>query len=167
MKILSGHVLRDHVILGGIAAFVCVPFWGMGNSLGFWFANILIDSDHYLHFIWLTRLKVTGFKAMLKFHEMLFSMRNHPDFISVEVFHTAEFMGVLAALSFLFPQFFKPVFLGCLFHIVVDFFHLFRFHILTKRAHSLVEYFLRKKRIIAKGGNPSALVAQLLEQQFS
>jgi hypothetical protein len=165
MKTLSGHVLRDHVILGGIVAFIGAAYWGFANSMMFWLVNILIDLDHYLHFVWLAKFKKIGFKSMFRFHEIFFSMRHHPDFIAVEIFHTAEFMFLLAIFTVLFPQVLLPIFLGCLFHMVVDFFHLLRFRIFTKRAHSFVEYFLRKKRIRERGGDPNALAASCLENE--
>jgi len=162
VKILSRHVLRDHVAIGGILALISIPLWGVKSSFVFWLANVLIDLDHYLRFIYLTKFKVLGINAMFRFYEELFSQRYHPDFLTLEFFHTLEFITSIGIFGFFFPMLFGPVFWGLSFHIGVDLVHLARSKILNKRAHSFAEYFCRRKKIILRGGDPNLVFANAM-----
>lgn len=154
MKLLSGHVLRDHVIIGGLAALVLLPFFGGWGSFAFWVANVLIDLDHYMRFVYYTGFKVFGIGSMLQYHDQIFERRKHPEFLSVEIFHTAEFLILLGALAIWAVPSLLPIFWGFVFHVVVDFIHLTRFRMLKNRSNSFVEYFIRRKNMLARGKNP-------------
>ncbi len=121
--------------------------------------------DHYLRFLFVGKWKAVGIKQMLAFFERSFQTRHHPDFLALDIFHTAEFLiGFAFAVFYAVPSLF-PVFLGVVFHMLVDLVHILRHRALTKRAHSFVEYFLRKKRIEARGGSPDALHAKIFQDQ--
>lgn len=154
MKLLVNHVLRDHVLLGGIVALGFLPFWGVWRSFVFWVATVLIDLDHFLHFLYCTRFKVFGVGPLFRFHEKVFEQRNHSELLSLEIFHTAEFLFLTGFLAAMVTPYLWPVCWGFVLHIFVDFVHLKHFKILTKRSHSLVEYLLRRKRMLAMGKDP-------------
>ena len=154
MKLLSGHVLRDHVIIGGLAAILSLPLFGGWGSFAFWMANVFIDLDHYMRFVYYTGFKVFGIGPMLRYHDKVFEHRKHPEFLSIEIFHTAEFLILIGVLAiWVFPGLW-PIFWGFAFHVVVDFVHLGRFRMLAVRSNSFVEYFVRRKKMLAEGKNP-------------
>ena len=163
MKPLMTHVLRDHVLFGGIVAGLLLPKFGFWNSAVFWASTVLIDTDHYFRFLYLTRLRTLDVRKMQRFFERAFPLRNHPDFLTVELFHTIEFMSLFGVCSAVFFPMMLPVWWGFLFHIGVDFIHLFRHRAFTKRCHSFVEYWWRKKKIILRGGSPDLLFENILK----
>ena len=154
MKALTNHVLRDHVLIGGIAAIIASPALGAWGSFWFWTATVLVDIDHYLHFLLATRFKAVGVKAMFRFHHELFERRNMPDFMILEVFHTLEFIALFGILAFNYFGLLRPVFWGIVFHMIVDFVHLSRYGILHKRPHSFIEYGWRRRRVLELGRDP-------------
>jgi len=155
MKPLMAHVLRDHVLLGGAAAVLLYPLWGFWPAFAFWLANILIDVDHYIHFLVLTRFEVLDFGTMFRLNEQAFQNRHRPDFLALEIFHTVEFLFVLGMVAFWLMPWLQPVFWGMLFHNLVDLVHLGRYGVLTKRTHSFMEYWIRSRRIRSRGGDPN------------
>lgn len=154
MKFLMNHVMRDHVALGGAAALAALPWFGWRGSLLFWLANILIDLDHYLHFAYARRGKSLGVKEMFLFHQSLFDQVRRPDFLALEIFHTVEFMALLGWLSFGVLPSLQPVFWGMAFHIGVDFVHLAKLGVFTKRCNSCVEYVLRRNAMLRRSLSP-------------
>lgn len=162
-KPLSIHVIRDHVLLGGLVAFFLLPQLGVTGSFMFWLGTVFVDVDHYLRFLLVGNWKSLRIKQMFAFFEKSFQTRHHPDFLALDLFHTVEFLLALSLAVIYFAPFFIPVLYGIGFHMIVDFFHLLRHKALTKRAHSIIEYYIRKKRIEARGGSPEVLNAQILK----
>lgn len=160
MAPLVSHVWRDHVLLGGVVASFLAFHWGIWNGLLFWLANVGIDVDHYLHFIASTKFKPLGFRPMFRFHEQVFAQRHRSDFIAIELFHTLEFLILFAVLTFFILPSLQPIFWGFLFHNVVDLVHLARYRIFSKRAHSFVEYILRRKKMEAEGKSPDLIFVE-------
>lgn len=163
MNLLSHHVLRDHVLVGGIAALCFVPFWGGYGSLIFWMSTVLVDMDHYLHYLVRNRFRKPGIPSMFRFHEEIFKQRNREEFLALEIFHTVEFMVLLSVVTFLFGGMLLPAFWGIVFHIVIDLIHLTRFGILRKRCHSLFEYFWRRRQFLAQGKDPKDIFIEALK----
>ncbi len=150
---LSHHVLRDHVLIGAAAALVFARSWGSQAGVLFWLANILIDGDHYLHFLIYNGLRDWTPGAMMRFHQALFVQAAREDFLAIEAFHTAEFVALAACAAWRWPWL-RPIFWGGLFHIVVDFVHLALHGIFAKRANSFLEFWLRCRRLKTRGLNP-------------
>ena len=151
MKILTGHVLRDHVVLGAIAAVTLLPHLGPWGAVEFWLAAVLIDIDHYLHFLYANRFKDWSIRGMFQFHHSLFDQRHRQDFLGIEIFHTVEFILPTGVLIWFYLPALKPVLWGILLHSGVDLIHLARHSILSKRAHSIVEFLIRRKRMEQRG----------------
>lgn len=162
MKALTNHVLRDHVLIGGVAALVLSPFFGLGDSLIFWIATVFVDIDHYFEFVWFTRFKQLGVKAMIRFFEELFQRRNREGFLALEIFHTFEFLIFLGLFAWWQGGVVLAIFWGVLFHMVVDFFHLLRYQSLGKRSPSFLEYAWRKKRYLLEGKDPKSIFEDAL-----
>ncbi len=156
-------MIRDHVILGGLVAMVLAPTLGIRGSLLFWVGTVFVDVDHYLRFLFVGKGKTLGLKPMFAFFERSFQARHHKDFLVLDLFHTAEFLILISLFIFFAAPFLLPVLWGIYFHKLVDFFHLLRHRALTKRAHSFIEYYLRKKQIEARGGNPDALNTKIFQ----
>lgn len=163
MKPLLSHVLRDHVLLGVLSSLSMVPFYGWPGSVLFFSANILIDLDHYAFFLWKTRLRYWDPAAMFRFFEEVHSRRDRPEFLVVEPIHTVEIFVLLAFGSFFGGGLFVPVFAGFFFHAIVDIVHLHRLRILTKRCHSLVEYFWRSARQRRRGLDPGVIDQEAMD----
>jgi len=100
---------------------------------------------------------------MFSFFEGCFQARNHPNFLVIEVFHTAEFLILLAAMAVLFPML-QPMLWGFLFHMVVDFFHLLRYKALTKRTYSVLQYLWLKHRFKKQGRDPDQFFSEIFER---
>lgn len=162
MKLLSGHVIRDHALIGGLVALILLPAFGVWGSFMFWAANVLIDLDHYFRFLYCTKFKILGIGPMFRFHEKVFEQRNRPGFLVLELFHTAEFLLLVGVLSAFIPVLW-PVFWGFLFHMLVDFIHLARFKMLTKRSYSIAEYFWRRRKLISTNRDPDLIFESALK----
>ncbi len=148
MNLLGNHVQRDHCGVGGIAALLLVPVWGWSSSALFWLANIFLDTDHYIHYLYAHRgNNPWSVAAMFRYHQSLFEQAGRPDFLVLEIFHTFEFLGLLGWISFFFWRPLIPVFWGSVFHMVVDFFHLSYHKVTFARAYSFVEYGIRRDRL--------------------
>ncbi len=155
MKALSNHVIRDHVIIGGIAAWLATPILGTSGSLAFWVATVMVDIDHYFNFLWRAKFRVFGISPMFRYHEQLFEKRHRPEFLAIEVFHTIEFIFLFGWTALYFKGPLLGAFWGIVFHMLVDFVHLGRYGILTKRSISFVEYYWRRAKMKAGGKNPA------------
>ena len=91
------------------------------------FASVLIDFDHYMCAVWDTK-KWSLFKAF-EYHERLMKIElkekrkrifRKGDF---HIFHTIEFHALVLAIGLIFSPFFY-VFIGMLFHSLLDLVHL-------------------------------------------
>ena len=162
MKVLANHVLRDHVLIGGVAALFVIPRLGLAGAFAFWIATVLVDSDHYLDYLIRSGFKKPGVGAMFRFHEEIFARCHQEGFLSLEIFHTLEFLVLFAWFAFHFGGLLPAIFWGMIFHMLVDLVHGARFGILTKRSHSFVEYFLRRKWLIAQGKDPGTAFREAL-----
>ncbi len=143
--------LRDHTILGGLAGAALYPVMGV-NALWFFGASVLIDIDHYLDFIYHNKLKDFSPSGMFRYHETLTRWWQSPEFMNMEVFHTAEFLVPLLVIALaLGSGVLRAVFFGCIFHIGLDVIFLAYHGITGKRIHSAAAYFSKKKALARKG----------------
>lgn len=148
---------RDHVIWGGVAAAALYPVLG-AKSLVFWGASAAIDIDHYMDYVYHNGFRDWSWRRMFEYHRILSQHWFSPQFLNMEVFHTVEFLAALFIVATLDPTgVVMAVFAGFVFHCLLDVVFLTREGILTKRAHSLTEYFLRKRAMEARGLSPTRL----------
>ncbi|HBG45585.1 MAG TPA: hypothetical protein DDW94_01185 [Deltaproteobacteria bacterium] len=155
---------RDHVIAGAAGAAALSPFIGWGESLVFMAASVLIDVDHYLDFLWHNRFTDFSLKGMFRYHAWLKERWLKPEFLNIEVFHTAEFLVPLLALSYRLGS--GPLFalwLGFFFHAAVDAIYLSANRVPFIRAHSFAEYFIRRRRLEKRGLRPALLYLEAVK----
>ncbi|OGP20326.1 MAG: hypothetical protein A2054_06110 [Deltaproteobacteria bacterium GWA2_55_10] len=149
--------LRDHVITGTVGAAVLYPLLGTG-SLAFWLASIFIDIDHYLDFLWNNRFTDFSVRSMFAYHDWLYKKLHRPEFLNIELFHTAEFLGPLLLIALWTDSgLLLSLWLGCIFHCMLDAVNLAVNRAPFVRAHSFTEYFIRRRLLAKKGLRPADL----------
>lgn len=163
MKPVFSHVIRDHVILGAFASLSMLPFYGGIGCCLFFLANILIDLDHYAHFLWVTRFRYWDIVSMFRFFEAHFLFRNRPEYLSMEALHTVEISVLITVATFYWGGVLSPIFAGLLFHAIVDVIQIVLLKVFTRRCHSLVEYFWRSRNMRRQGLDPVLIDQEALE----
>ena len=149
--------LKEHIAYGGAASVALYPVFGV-RTLLFFLASVLIDADHYLDYLYYTRFKNWSVKTMFKFHGTMAAWRNKPDICALEAFHTAEFLAALGALALAFHSVeLSLIFWGMIFHMVLDLIRLTQWKRVDLRALSFTEYWIRKKRMMARGIHPETI----------
>lgn len=151
-----------HVLLGSIAATALAPELGR-DAVMFGLASVVIDVDHYLDFLYYNRFTDWSVRRMLAFHAEVWNRRHRKDLIGLSIFHTAEWIALLAlgaTISGLTAIW--AALGGVLFHVALDLVSLGHHHILTRRAHSLIEYVVRRRRLMRQGLDPSLVFREAL-----
>ncbi len=155
--------LRDHVILGAAASIGLYAFTGV-EAIWFFCASVLIDIDHYLDFIYHSRLRNLSPKNMFSYHRTLQRWWKDPAFLNMEVFHTAEFLGILLFLTILLGSAtLLAIFLGFIFHISLDMIFLLYHGVFSKRTNSITSYFIRKRQMAEMGYDPAVLYRKAVD----
>lgn len=127
---------KYHILIGAILSLILLVFY---PSLGFFpiiaifLSSFIFDIDHYLFYV--KRKKDFNLKKSFYWHKK-FREGNKFHKPLTHIFHTIEFHLFLLILSLFFP-FVIYIFLGLLFHSLVDLLDL----IYAKRVH-VREYFL-------------------------
>jgi membrane-bound metal-dependent hydrolase YbcI (DUF457 family) len=147
--------LREHVIIGGAAVVVLFPFWGFWQSLLFWVSAVLIDADHYLDYLWKTGGKDWSPARMFRYYDHVIRHKNDPHNLGFSLLHTIEMFLLVYLLALTISYtFFMTILAGMLFHIILDMLWLSYHRLFFVRSYSLVEHFIRTKKMIKKGLNP-------------
>ena len=132
----------QHIIFSTIFCLILYPFIGL-NTLVVWVVSIFIDVDHYFWYI-INQKSWNLLKAYKKCKnkEFLFKYR-----YMLHIFHLNELLIIIGLLSF-FSIIFFYIFIGMLFHYILDWIHMYM-HPETKklRSWSLIMYIKRKLRI--------------------
>lgn len=151
---------REHLIYGTLASAALYPAIG-ADAVFFWGASIAIDIDHYADYLYRNGFTDFSVKGMLGYHAAMEGFWRRPEFLNVEVFHSAEFIipfYIIARLTG--STTLMAVFFGFVFHIVLDMVFLWRTGIFSNRAHSFAEYFLRKRAMERNGLYPSRVYSE-------
>ena len=144
--------LKEHLAYGGIATAALYPHFGE-KTLLFYAASVLIDTDHYIDFLYYSRMKDMSVKRMFQFHNTLAAWRNKPNLMALEAFHCAEFHLAILCLALYFGSSeLLFIFSGLMFHMLLDLIRLSQWKRIDLRALSFVEYIIRKKRMIRSTG---------------
>lgn len=156
--------VRDHTIVGGVFSLGLLPFLGV-KSLAFWAASVLIDTDHYLEFLYHNGLKSFSLKEADSYHRILGGWWSKPEFINLSIFHTVE---CLLLVYFVYYQLGSPwleaVFYGMLLHLILDVAFIYYLGGLPlKRAFSIVEFKIRKGIMERNGLYPKVLYEKALD----
>ena len=127
-----------HVILSTIFCIILYPFIG-NNAFIIWSASIFIDIDHYFWYIINKKSwnLVDAYKKHMK-KELNGQYKFH-------IFHLVELLILIGLLSF-YNKIFFYIFIGMLFHYIIDWIDLFiRYNKVKKgRTWSLLMYIKRK-----------------------
>lgn len=151
---------KDHVIYGTIAAAALYPSIGT-DAVYFWAASILIDIDHYLDYVYHNNFTDFSFKRMFDYHNALDRFWHSPEFLNLEVFHTLEFLAALYLVSlWTASTALLSVFLGFVFHSLLDVVFLAGHGVITIRAYSFTEYYLRRRRLVEMGYSPGEIYTE-------
>jgi hypothetical protein len=153
---------KQHITYGGLASVALSPILGKA-SIAFWIGSVLIDTDHYLEFIYHNRFSNFSIKRMLDYHCILGDWLSRPEFINLSIFHTLESLAIVYLLSKLLnSQWLVALFYGMLFHIILDTIHLYRQGATFKRAFSIIEFWIRKRFMRRNGLYPEVLYKKAL-----
>jgi hypothetical protein len=133
---LSSHVAQG-ICLGPVAYYLT----DLRTALIFSASVVLIDIDHYLHYIY--RKKDLSVRGMFSFYDEIWDRRE--SVFGISVFHTAEVLLLLVAAGHWYPLL-RVVAAGFLVHMLFDFLHLLWHRVPFARALSITEYFIRKKK---------------------
>lgn len=147
---------RYHALSGGIAALALVPVLGT-NSAAFFCASVLIDSDHYLDYLYRNKFTDFSIKRMFAYNKTLSEKTPEPHFLGLSIMHTAEFLLLVYAVAALTGfSLLWAVLWGLIFHMVFDLIYLQRRGLISKRALSLIEYVIRWNRLSRRGLHPES-----------
>ncbi len=145
---------RDHILLGSAASLALYPFIGL-KSILFWIASIGIDFDHYLDYIYHNGFKDFSLKKMFDYHRILQGMWGRPDFLNLSVLHTIEFLLPMILLALWMEWvWLQVIFFGFVFHIILDMIFLYKHKIFFLRSYSVIEYYIRRNRLLKAGMHP-------------
>ena len=141
-----------HLALGGLAAGALLPALGPEQSLAFWGASVLIDVDHTWHYVEHTGWRDWSLYRMVAFHYQIHPLVYRPDVLVLNTFHTAEYFLLVCLLAVqLNSSLILAVLWGSLFHALLDDLSLVWLGVPFVRAHSIVEYVIRRRRMLARG----------------
>ena len=157
--------LREHVVLGGGAALALAPILGPADSAGFFGASVLIDVDHYWDYLHRNGFRDWSFRRTFEFHARLFPRIGEPDFLALSLFHTAEwFLLVGLAAWWLGSSALVAVLGGMVFHLALDLARLARYRATFSRALSVLEYRVRRRRLVRRGLDPERAYREILAE---
>jgi len=88
--------LSEHIVLGGGAAIALAPTLGARGSLVFWASSVLIDVDHHWDYVYRNGFSDWSPAGMFAYHERMFAQIHRPDFLAMNLFHTAEWFLLVA-----------------------------------------------------------------------
>ena len=155
--------LREHVVLGGGAAVALSPVLGGTESLVFFASSVLIDVDHYWDYLGRNEFRNWSFRKTFHFHRMLFKNVHAPDFLAMNLFHTMEWFAAVYLASVWFGSaVLHAALAGMVFHLALDLARLTWYRATFKRALSLVEYWIRRRRLVRRGLDPDRPYADAL-----
>jgi hypothetical protein len=135
------------------------------EAVAFWTATVLIDTDHYLDFVYYNRCRDLSIRGMFRFHRLSFQKIWRRDFLDLSVFHTAEFfLGLYLLATWAGSSLLLAALLGAVFHLALDVFYLAWYRSVFKRAYSVVEYLVRRLIMIRRGDNPDRPFLEALDE---
>ena len=158
----------QHIALGTAGALALVPIFGLG-SLAFCSAAVLVDGDHYVDYILRNRFTDFDIRRAVRWNEMVFHEAKSGPFLSVEILHTVEALSIVGFVALITGPLGQAAFWGMVFHIVLDLIYLQRHRLLSKRAHSIIEFAIRWNLNKRRGTNlesPYRSASEALMEEF-
>jgi len=133
--------LSAHIAQGACLWPAAYYLTDLKTALIFSASVVLIDVDHYLHYIY--RKKNLSVRGMFSFYDDVWERRHA--FFGISVFHTVEVLLLLAAAGFWRTELWA-VAVGFFVHLLFDLFHFYRHKVPFLRALSILEFFIRRKK---------------------
>jgi hypothetical protein len=129
-----------HVLFGFIFSLIIYFFFNISliNFSLIFLSSFLIDVDHYIWYI--QKKKDFSLRKAYKFLKNLKERK-----LTLMIFHTIEFLLVLLFISFYY-SIFKYIFIGMIFHSVLDIIDLYSKNEIKLREFSLFKYLLTKDK---------------------
>lgn len=156
--------LQSHIIAGAVGATVFYPLLGLSRSFLFLTASVLIDSDHYLEYLWRTGAKDWSPKRMFRYYDQITTRNHEKTKVGFSLFHTVEIFALVYFLGkYVSFDFFMPILFGMAYHMVFDVVWLTYHKVPTTRAYSIVEYFIRRHDLRKKGIDPDEFYRKMFE----
>jgi hypothetical protein len=153
---LAVHVLRDHLLIGGLAAAGMVPILGYDGAAVFLMATVFVDLDHHWMFVWRSGFQnFFRLRKWMNYHRLVFESAKGKDFLGIDPLHTLEFLLLLAAIAANHrSRLLDSILLGCTLHLVTDAIHLLRHRRQFVRVYSFTEYVIRRRILLNRGIAP-------------
>lgn len=161
-------VVKDHVKASFGAGLLYSILWGIVCGIFVFLGSVLLDVDHILDFLWRSKsrrlFKKFNIQDILKktveFDYACCSPERlkRKDILIVLPFHTVEFLLIVLAAALLIQSAFlsavlMAIFWGALFHLILDVAYNIKLKTVPAvRTFSLVEYFIRKRFLMKRGG---------------
>jgi len=157
--------LRKHLIIGGAATVFLYFHWGLWRALLFWGATVLIDADHYWDYLWRNKFTDWSGWRMFRYYNLLEERGDEKNFYAFSLLHTAEiFLLVFLLAKFWDYNFFMTVLWGMVFHLFLDIIYLAYNKKLFLRAYSIIEYWIRRPRLVRQGVDSDAFCREMFEK---
>ena len=130
-----------HILFGAIFSLIFYWFFFIPifQSILIFLSSVLIDFDHYMSGA--VRNKTLNLKKLYFWHKSL--PKHHKPMM--HIFHSIEFIGVIAVLSFYF-NFFLFILIGIVFHSILDIIDLFFTKRMNCREFSLIRFLVLRRR---------------------
>ena len=132
---------KSHIILGAVFSVILFLFLGVSSINAFlvFLSSVFIDIDHYLFYIF--RKKDFNLTRACRWH---ICMGDYHKPI-MQIFHSVEFIFLVLAISLIFPAF-VFIFLGLLFHSILDILEMVHKKNLKTREFFFTRYLLGDRR---------------------
>lgn len=139
-KIDEEMLPKWHILLGAVFSLVLFLAFNVSpfNSLLVFLASVLIDLDHYMWYV--------QRKKDLSLRRAYIWAKKHmnPPKPFFHIFHTIEFLILILVLSYFF-NFFLFIFIGMIFHSILDLMEMIYNKQLNGREFSSIRYFYKGK----------------------
>jgi len=130
---------KTHIILGALFSIILF-FFGVNyfNCILVFLSSFLIDFDHYLWYI----IRKKDFNLKNAYYTLKGTEKKK---LYLMVFHTIEFLLFILLLSYLWKGFLW-IFIGMVFHSILDLIELYKEKELTFREFLLIKYIFSDKK---------------------
>lgn len=130
---------KPHLVFGAIFSVILyITGFSVFSCVVILLSSILIDFDHYLYYI--IKKKDFSLKRAYIWHERLDKFHKP----MMMVFHTVEFLILVLILSY-FNRIFIFIFIGMIFHSILDMLDMLKKGIFYAREYSLIRYLVSDK----------------------
>ena len=156
--------LREHVLLGGAAALPVAATLGVEAGAAFWASSVLLDVDHYWEYLVKNGFSNWSWGKTFAFHHEVFKRIQRPELLAINLFHTIEWLALVYLAGRWWGSTVAMAALGgMVFHLFLDLLRLAYWGKLTTRVVSVVEYVIRRRRMIRRGIDPDVVYREALE----